>query len=736
MKKHWKLTIGILCILCVSAVNSPAFSDSWSQTDFNSGSFNGTVSATGSADVTLASGAIGTGADGALNINSADFNINTQTQQGGRTAGDAVNFVADATNGVIDSLDNSIVLTAAPTGLAINDEVLVINLKGTSGDYANVGKYETKFISAINGNTLTFSQPISNTYGDASTQKIMVQRVPNYTDVTINAGYVMTATAWDGTKGGVIFFKASGTVTVAGTISANGLGFLGGTQPGTGVSYGGETYNGKGGAGYSQPATMQGGGGGGTAYAGVPGTGTIGSGGAGGGCGWISGTTYGGYPGYGGGGGYGTAGGGGKFGAGNGTNPAGQNGAMGTTGASGQYASGGNGGPCGGSAYYCGAGGGGGGGSVGFTDLRLLFSGSGGGAGGYLTLALNAKGGYGGGIIVIKASQISVTGLIVCNGTNGISTVDSTGGGGSGGSVCLIGNSLTLGANLVTALGGTGGGGLGAGGVGRIAVLGTATGSTNPVYATAVDGFSVPYQSSGNYISPVINPEGVTSWGVLTYTVYSPTDTSMAIDVLKALDNSLLVSNVASGTDLSAVLPQPMCYALKLRANFSTSVTSQTPKLLDWGLNYAIGGLTVTTTNWTDVCQGQAIQMGQSIAHIKFDAKTTGGTARWKRFRIDKGLKGYTNSACPDCKIEVQVWCDANGNGFWDSGDTLISKGNFSNGTCWLNMKKWQVTTTQKTYYIVYKLANDISGGTRAGVKITDSSYLEFEDATCVGVPP
>ncbi|MBI4835369.1 MAG: hypothetical protein HY811_11220, partial [Planctomycetes bacterium] len=124
-----------------------------------------------------------------------------------------------------------------------------------------------------------------------------------------------------------------------------------------------------------------------------------------------------------------------------------------------------------------------------------------------------------------------------------------------------------------------------------------------------------------------------------------------------------------------------------------------------------------------------------SIAYVKFNANTISGTARWKKFRIDKGVTGVA-TPCPDNKIEVQIWMENNNNGFWDVGDTLISKGNFTNGTCYLNMNRWQVTTTPKTYYIVYKLASDISGGTRAGVKIADSSYLEFENATCIGVPP
>ncbi|MBI4833330.1 MAG: DUF2341 domain-containing protein [Planctomycetes bacterium] len=149
----------------------------------------------------------------------------------------------------------------------------------------------------------------------------------------------------------------------------------------------------------------------------------------------------------------------------------------------------------------------------------------------------------------------------------------------------------------------------------------------------------------------------------------------------------------------------------------------------------------IQTANWQSlVSSGKSIVMGQSIAQVSFTAVFTGTdsagkTAKWKKLRIDKGVGAYAGSACPDSKIEVQIWMENNGNGFWDTGDTFIAKGNFTNGTCYLNMNRFQITTTQRTFYIVYKLANDIGGGQRAGVKIVDSSYLEFENATAIGVP-
>jgi len=78
-------------------------------------------------------------------------------------------------------------------------------------------------ISEISTNTLSLDTNLVNGY-DGTTQKIMVQRVPNYTNVTVNSGYTLTASAWDGTKGGVLLFKANGTLTVTGSISVDELG--------------------------------------------------------------------------------------------------------------------------------------------------------------------------------------------------------------------------------------------------------------------------------------------------------------------------------------------------------------------------------------------------------------------------------------------------------------------------------------------------------------------------------
>ena len=69
--------------------------------------------------------------------------------------------------------------------------------------------------------------------GNGLREAVMVLRVPNYTDVTIDSGATLNTSAFDGSTGGALFFRATGTVTINGTIEADGRGYSGaqGTAP-------------------------------------------------------------------------------------------------------------------------------------------------------------------------------------------------------------------------------------------------------------------------------------------------------------------------------------------------------------------------------------------------------------------------------------------------------------------------------------------------------------------------
>ena len=469
---------------------------------------------------------VGTGADGAITVSSST-SINAAQLISGRSAScpDAVNYSVTALTATTATLS-----TTPVTGCLVDgDEILLINLQGTSTAYGNMGNYETLRVSGnVTSSTVTFKTAKTKFYGDgagddtnigtaASTQRVMLQRVPNYTTVTVNSSQNFTPTAWDGTKGGVIFFRATGAVATNGTIHANAMGYRGGTGgANSGLKgLGGESFcdvkSGGDGGNYNAVGSngLCGGGGGGGSNVGAlyaGGTGTASLGGAGGGGGGSLDTANGAYGGGGGGGGYGSLGAGGTGGTNGtdgGTNSSGNGGAGTDTGRNR-------------------GGGGGGGGTYGYVNLRDLLFGASGGGGGSSEVGsadgIGGDGGSGGGIVYISANTITVSGGINSDGeqggTCGGTYVGGGGGGGAGGSVKLMANTLALGSSLVDAsAGGAGACGIypgGAGGSGRTAIYYTT--SYSGATSTPAAYYSVqPYYPYGMYHSGVIaTPNAVT----------------------------------------------------------------------------------------------------------------------------------------------------------------------------------------------------------------------------------
>jgi hypothetical protein len=467
----------------------------------------------------------GSGADGAVSFSTSQ-NINTAVL-GSLRSTNADGIVTTVT---ANPTGTSITVASA-AGIAAGDEILLINLRGAAGDIADVGNYEFLTVSSVpSSTTLNVTSTITKSYDGTtfSNQKVVVQRVPQWTNVTIASGGSLIANDWTGTSGGVIVFRATGTVNVqsGGTISANALGYQGGAGGTTGGGTNGESYDGTVGSGGTSGNTGTSGGGSGDLNAGK-GTQTIRGGGGGGGADSGAETDDGG--GGGGGGGYGGGGGGGgggndcntgatlAGGTGGGTGTSAGGGGGGYSGCGVVSTSGGNAGAAGGnggglagsgsttgqggqgSNVQGGAGGGGGGGTSGTTALTTLFCGSGGGGGGGTATkpGTSRTGGDGGGIVYIVANTVTVAGSITSNGAAGLAASTNKGGsgGGAGGSILIQANSAALGTNLVTATGGAnsagngtnGAGGGGAGGVGRIRVeADTITGSTNsPAASTA-----------------------------------------------------------------------------------------------------------------------------------------------------------------------------------------------------------------------------------------------------------
>ena len=179
----------------------------------------------------------GDGADGDVTV-TGNSNINTATLAAGRSYADAV--VYNATNFTNDT----VTVNATPNGIAAGDEIILYCAKGYSaGDTDNIGNYEFLEVESVNSgtSTITFTTNKEKKYGSSagtdsdvgtgsSNMKVMVQRVPNYNDLTINSSVNLYPSAWDGTKGGLMAFRVKGTFTLNGTVHAEQKGYRGGSS--------------------------------------------------------------------------------------------------------------------------------------------------------------------------------------------------------------------------------------------------------------------------------------------------------------------------------------------------------------------------------------------------------------------------------------------------------------------------------------------------------------------------
>ncbi len=390
--------------------------DSDTQLTLNSVATNGTfdyiiqMSAFDSGVVQLNSGEgipIGDGRDGAVIITSSK-NINTDVLGSLRS----INADGISTSVTANPTGTSITVGSI-TGFADGDKILLINIQGVSGNIADVGNYEILTVDGSpSGSTINLKETISKSYDGASfsSQKVVCQRIPQWTSVTINSGGSLTCDAFNGAKGGLLAFWSAGTVSLASGASihtdAKGYRGAGDYNPST---YGtGYSYRGEGRAGDLDSQQ-----GGANDTGGGAGNNSSGHGWSGGGAG----------------GGHATSG-------GNGTG------------------------------HGYGAIGGTGGITSGSTSLspQINFGGGGGEGGQYSGETGPNYGGAGGGIIYIKANTIDTStsgGLIRSKGDDATAHTSNAGngggsGGGAGGTVWLIASTLTLGNDDIVATGGNG----------------------------------------------------------------------------------------------------------------------------------------------------------------------------------------------------------------------------------------------------------------------------------------
>lgn len=157
------------------------------------------------------------------------------------------NTTWDAPRAKVSAINSSTNLTL--TGLtgtgyggtfATGDEVLILQVVHST--VSKAGLYEFGRVSSYGGGTLVLEKPLINysDYAAGANDRLQVVLVPNHTSFTVNGGITLTAPNWDDATGGVIAFRATGTVTVSGTITASGAptGGAGGFHASLGVSNG------------------------------------------------------------------------------------------------------------------------------------------------------------------------------------------------------------------------------------------------------------------------------------------------------------------------------------------------------------------------------------------------------------------------------------------------------------------------------------------------------------------
>ena len=160
-------------------------------------------------------------------------------------------FSTHTTDTPIDSpasgVSGSANLTATNPAFGTGQRILIHQSRGT-----NAGAWEMNEIQAYSAGTMTTVTPLANTYMTSGANAAQVLVVPQYTDLTVNAGVTVTAKAWNGSTGGIFAVLVNGIATIDGTISASARGYRGGqrgTQSGPGPAGNNDAGQGEGTAG-------------------------------------------------------------------------------------------------------------------------------------------------------------------------------------------------------------------------------------------------------------------------------------------------------------------------------------------------------------------------------------------------------------------------------------------------------------------------------------------------------
>lgn len=154
--------------------------------------------------------------------------------EGRATSGDLTisgSTTENGTKSAITTLANSgdtAVIVSSASGFVAGDYIYIGQMQGTGA-----GNYEINKIRSISSNTLNLFNPTISAYQSTGAQVI---RLAEYHNVTVANGGTWSASAWNGTTGGVLIALLNGGLTLqtGGTITMSTNGFSGGSGAGQG----------------------------------------------------------------------------------------------------------------------------------------------------------------------------------------------------------------------------------------------------------------------------------------------------------------------------------------------------------------------------------------------------------------------------------------------------------------------------------------------------------------------
>ncbi|MCD6230125.1 MAG: hypothetical protein J7K00_05015, partial [Candidatus Diapherotrites archaeon] len=117
-------------------------------------------------------------------------------------------------------------------------------------------------------------------------------------------------------------------------------------------------------------------------------------------------------------------------------------------------------------------------------------------------------------------------------------------------------------------------------------------------------------QSSGTFITPVIDPVNFSKWGVVTFSKITLGASTLTVDVLDASDDSVLIANVKNGQNISETVGS---IPIKLRANF---ISGSTPTLDSWDVSY-YPQFKITVTNCSATYSGEVTAEAVRVSDSK-----------------------------------------------------------------------------------------------------------------------